>query len=373
MDLDVPSADRAAVDEACAWLEGWLPADYDRRFGDYRLDLPFRSSYQRAAFDEGWLVPAWERHLGGRGLGPEAELWIKLSFAQRRAPKLPNVAGPGVIAPALLAFGSPQQQSAVAPLVRGDQWWCLGMSEPDAGSDLASLRTSAQATDDTFVINGQKVWTSTAREASTCLLFARTNPDAPRHRGISALIVPMAAAGITIRPIEKIGAGDEDFCEVYFDDIEVPRDALLGPLDGGWGVAMASLEHERDMIWIMNLVEIERALELAGALDGGDADRSGVERARLRARADAIRLTGLRGLANRLEGRPDRQVPLLKLASTEAAQEAFRHLASVAGEDSILEGEIVTGEIEALGATIYGGTSEIHRNLLAERLLDLPR
>jgi alkylation response protein AidB-like acyl-CoA dehydrogenase len=373
VDLRLAPADQAAVDEACAWLAAWLPADYDERFAAYRLDLAFRGDYQRSAFDEGWLAPAWERRLGGRGVGPEAELWIKLSFAERRAPKLPNVAGPGVIAPALLAFGRPDQQERVVPLLRGDEWWCLGMSEPGAGSDLASLRTSAQRREDGFVVDGQKIWTSNARDASHCLLFARTNTEAARHRGISALVVPMDTPGITVRPIEKIGAGDEEFCEVFFDGVAVPESSLLGRLDGGWGVAMSSLAHERDMIWIMNLVEIERALELGERLPAAAAPAYALEGARLRALADAVRLTGLRGLANRLAGRPDDQVPLLKLASTEAAQRAFLHLARLAGERSLLAGELVDGEIEALGATIYGGTSEIQRNLIGERLLGLPR
>jgi alkylation response protein AidB-like acyl-CoA dehydrogenase len=381
MDLTLDGAGAAACDEACAWLERWLPGDYEARLGEYRLDLDFRAGYQRAAFDEGWLMPAWERSLGGREVGPEAELWIKLRFARMRAPKLPNVAGPGVIAHALLGFGSPEQRELAGPLLRGDEWWCLGMSEPEAGSDLGALRTTARASGEGFVVNGQKIWTSNARDSTRCLLFARTNPEQPRHRGISALIVPMDAGGITVRPIDKIGAGDEEFCEVFFDDVEVAGSALLGPLDGGWGVAMSALGHERDMIWIMNLVEIERALEIAtesGDPPGDDGLR--VELERLRADADAIWLTGMRGLAARLAGREDRQVPLLKLFSTEAAQRAFLLAARAAGPEAVLTGpaapfggEIPTGEIEALGATIYGGTSEIQRNIIGERMLGLPR
>jgi alkylation response protein AidB-like acyl-CoA dehydrogenase len=381
MDLAITPEDASLRDEACAWLDGWLPDDYGRSFGDYRLDLEFRREYQRAAFEEGWLAPAWERELGGRAVGAEAELWIKLSFARRRAPKLPNVAGTGVVAPALLAHGDQSQRDHVVPLMRGDEWWCLGMSEPEAGSDLASLRTTARLADGRYVINGQKIWTSNAREASRCLLFTRTNPELERHRGISGLIVPMASPGITVRPISKIGAGDEEFCEVFFEDVEVPESAVVGRVDDGWRVAMSSLQHERDMIWIMNLVEIERALDITETLlaDGAPPDAT-LELERMHADADAIWLTGLRGLANRLASRTDREVPLLKLFATEAAQRAFLLAARAAGEnapllgaDAPFDGEIPLGEIEALAATIYGGTSEIQRNLIGEQVLGLPR
>lgn len=362
------------------WLEQWLPGDYDDRFDSYRLDVEFRLAYQQAAFDAGWLVPSHERELGGQSTGEEAEFWIKLSFARRPAPKLTNVAGPGVIAPALLRFGHANQRTYAKPVLRGDEIWCLGMSEPDAGSDLAALRTTAVRSDGSFVVNGQKIWTSNARDAKWCLLFARTDMELPRHQGISAFTVPMDKPNITVRPIDRIGAGDEEFCEVFFDHVEVDTSSLLGPLNEGWKVAMASLEHERDMIWMMNLAEIERALEIGGEIHERDDPILATERGRLRALADAIALTGMRGLANRLAGRPDTQVPLLKLASTEAAQRAFWYAAEAAGEQATLSGPtapfhggIAAGEIEALGATLYGGTSEIHRNIIGERLLGLPR
>lgn len=380
MRLELARADRRYVDEACAWLKEWLPSDYDARYESYRLDLDFRRAYQQAAFDAGWLVPCNKNELGGRATGEEAEFWIKLSFARRPAPKLTNVAGPGVIAPALLRFGGPNQKARVRAVLRGDEAWCLGMSEPDAGSDLASLRTTAVRDGDRFVINGQKIWTSNASEATWCLLFARTDHSETLHRGISAFTVPMSGQNITVRPIDRIGAGDEEFCEVFFDHVEVDADSLLGPLNDGWKIAMASLEHERDMIWMMNLAEIERALEIGGKLHDQNDRFLTVERGRLIAMTDAIALTGMRGLTNRLAGKPDRQVPLLKLASTETAQRAFQYAARASGENATtigegapFEGGIANGEIEALGATLYGGTSEIHRNLLAERLLGLPR
>jgi alkylation response protein AidB-like acyl-CoA dehydrogenase len=381
MDLSLAPEDDAVVREAVEWLSSWLPADYRERFGEYRLDLGFRRAYQRDAFEAGWLVPAWEPALGGHGVGPEVELLVKLEFARRGAPKLPNVQGPGVIAPALLGFGDEEQRRHVVPVLRGDAWWCLGMSEPGAGSDLASLRTSADAIGDGFVLRGQKVWTSHARESDQCLLFARTDPSAARHRGISAFVVPMNAAGISVRRIAKIGVEDEEFCEVFLEDVAVGAGALLGPLNEGWRVAMESLAHERDMIWIMNLVEVERALDLAAdQLRRHPRPELEGELGRLEGDARSIWLTGLRGLANRIGGRADVETPLLKLQSTEAAGRAFRLVARALGPAAVLDGpdapyggEVPAGEIESLAATLYGGTSEIQRNLIGERILGLPR
>ncbi len=381
MKLEPQGSDAAICEQATAWLESWLPADYRDRIGDYRLDLDFRRAYQAAAFDAGWLMPSWGPELGGHNVGEEAEVWIKLNFARLSAPKLPNVQGPGVIAPALLEFGDESQRSHVRSVVRGDTWWCLGMSEPQAGSDLASLRTTATQLDDGFLLNGQKVWTSHARDSSHCIAFARTDKLETRHRGITAFVIAMDTPGIGVRAIEKIGAGDEEFCEVFFDDVHLPATSMLGPLNGGWKVAMESLSFERDMIWIMNLVEIERALELSEmSLTKRPNAALSIELERLRADADSIWLTGLRGLGHRLAERPNGETPILKLFSTETAQRAFDLAARSTGDTAALvgagapfDGEIVMGEIEALGATIYGGTSEVQRNIIGEKLLGLPR
>jgi alkylation response protein AidB-like acyl-CoA dehydrogenase len=191
----------------------------------------------------------------------------------------------------------------------------------------------------------------------------------------------MSAPGITVRKIEKIGVEDEEFCEVFFDGVVVPEAAMLGPLNGGWKVAMSSLSHERDMVWIMNLVEIEEALRTVRAeLERVPRPALELEVGVLEADADSIWLSGLRGLAARLEGKPDHETTLLKLFSTETAQRAFLLAARSCGPGAaILAGSpkrsagVAAGEIEALGATIYGGTSEVQRNIIGERILGLPR
>jgi alkylation response protein AidB-like acyl-CoA dehydrogenase len=381
MDLTLPPAGEAHRREALDWLDSWMAANPSDA-PDPRLDLDRRRRYQRNAYDAGWLLPAAPQGSGGRGVDPETELWIKLDFARRGAPKLPNVQGPGVVAQALLGFGTPAQREHIEPVSRGDVWWCLGMSEPEAGSDLAALRTRARrAADGSFTVDGQKVWTSHARESEHCLLFARTGAPDSGHRGITAFIVPMTTPGITVRKIEKIGVEDEEFCEVFFDGVVVPESAMLGPLDGGWKVAMSSLSHERDMVWIMNLVEVEEALATIRAeLSRAPRPALELELGALEADADSIWLSGLRGLAARLEDKPDHETTLLKLFSTETAQRAYLLAARSRGPGAAILADssqrtagIAAGEIEALGATIYGGTSEVQRNIIGERVLGLPR
>jgi alkylation response protein AidB-like acyl-CoA dehydrogenase len=379
MDLQLPAASETIRAEASEWLRRWLAENLGPDI-DPRLDLDFRRAYQRDAYDAGWLVPSWPLGEGGHGVDEETELWIKLDFARLDAPKLPNVQGPGVVAHALTEFGTDAQRELLRPVARGEVWWCLGMSEPQAGSDLASLRTKAKRFGDGFVIDGQKVWTSHGTESEYCLLFARTGDPGSGHRGISAFIVAMSTPGITARPIEKIGVEDEVFCEVFFDAVEIPESALLGPENGGWKVAMSSLTHERDMTWIMNLVEIEAGLRTIRE-ELAEHPRPDLELAvgSLRADADSIWLSGLRGLAQRIVGRPDHETTLLKLFSTEVAQQAFLLASRVCGPDSAIFAEhghgggVAAGELEALGATIYGGTSEVQRNIIGERVLGLPR
>lgn len=379
MDLTPQPSSNALRQKASAWLESWLQSHLTPAV-DPRLDLDYRRRFQRDAFDSGWLLPSWPEGSGGCGADEETELWIKLDFARRGAPKLPNVQGPGVIAQALLGFGTDEQRKHIRPVARGDIWWCLGMSEPEAGSDLASLRTRALRRGSGFVIDGQKVWTSHAGQSKFCLLFARTGERDSGHRGISAFIVPMDSPGLSVHPIEKIGVQDEEFCEVFFDGVEVPESALVGPIHFGWKVAMSSLSHERDMAWIMNLVEIEEALRiLERELTALPRPELSVEVASLRADSDSIWLTGLRGLAKRMAGRPDHETTLLKLFSTETAQRAFLLASRACGPDAAVLCDsgrgsgVAVGEIEALGSTIYGGTSEVQRNIIGERVLGLPR
>ena len=364
--------------EFAAWLTDFLPNDYYERYREYRWDIQLRRGYQRAAFEAGWLQPTWSREHGGRSLGLAEAMEIRLEAAMRSAPKLPNIAGPGVAAPGIRQFGTAEQiDRLLVPLLRGDEWWALGMSEPEAGSDFAGLRTRAVRDGDVFRINGRKIWTTQAHLSRWCTLYARTDPDAPKHRGISCLILDLQSPGVTIEPIRMASISDETFCEVILDDVEVSADNLLGPFNGGWQVAMSSLNHERQMIWIMNWVEIQRGLssvrESKATRDDYAAGEVFAELGSLLADAEALRATGYRALNNELAGRPSPEADILKLLGSLTLQRVWELAAAAAGPGSIDDADLLFERQDSLAATIYGGTSEIQRNIIAERLLGLPK
>jgi alkylation response protein AidB-like acyl-CoA dehydrogenase len=209
------------------------------------------------------------------------------------------------------------------------------------------------------------------------MLYARTDPDAPKHRGISCLILDLESPGVTIEPIRMASISDETFCEVILDDVEVPVANLLGPFNGGWQVALASLNHERQMIWIMNWVEIQRGLDsIRGSQTAHDDYACGevsTELGSLLADAEALRATGYRALHNELAGRPSPEADILKLLGSLTLQRVWELAAAVAGPTSINDADLLFERQDALAATIYGGTSEIQRNIIAERLLGLPK
>lgn len=362
----------AVVEEFGAWLAAFLPDDYYANYRAYRWDLPLRRDYQRAAFEAGWLQPTWPREHGGRALGLRDAMEVRIEAAVRSAPKLPNIQGPGVAAPGIRQFGTPAQiERFLVPLLRGDEWWALGMSEPEAGSDFAGLRTRAHLDGDAFRVTGHKIWTTQAQESRWCTLYARTDPEAPKHRGISCLIVDLHSPGVRIEPIRMASISDETFCEVFLDDVEVPAGNLLGPLHGGWNVALSSLHHERQMIWIMNWVEIQRGLDAVRRADAGPDLYA--ELGSLLADAEALRATGYRSLGNELAGRPSPESDTMKLLGSVTLQRVWELGAAAAGPASAGDPDLLFERQDALAATIYGGTSEVQRNIIAERLLGLPK
>jgi alkylation response protein AidB-like acyl-CoA dehydrogenase len=375
--------------EFTAWLAEFLPRDYYRRYREYRWDIGLRRDYQRAAFEAGWLQPTWPAEHGGRSLDLPVAMEIRLTAALRSAPKLPNIAGPNVVAPAIRQFGTQGQiDRLLVPLLRGDEWWALGMSEPEAGSDFAGLRTRAECDGTVFRVNGRKIWTTQAHQSRWCTLYARTDPAAPKHRGISCLILDLHSAGVTVKPIRMASNSDETFCEMFLDDVEVPVDNLLGGQGGGWQVALSSLQHERQMIWIMNWVEIKRGLDsvreracLRADTPSNDVQTRTLaqegsiyaELGSLLVDAEALRATGYRALRDELEGRPSPQADILKLLGSLTLQRVWELSAAAAGTSSITDEDLLFERQDALAATIYGGTSEIQRNIIAERVLGLPR
>jgi alkylation response protein AidB-like acyl-CoA dehydrogenase len=373
VDLRESAEQRDVRERYVAWLTSFLPDDYYDRYAEHRWDMGLRRAHQQAAFEGGWLQPTWPAEHGGQSLGPVEAMTVRLESAVRAAPKLPNIQGVNVVAPGLREYGTPEQQERLlVPVLRGTDWWALGMSEPGAGSDFASLRTRAVRDGDDYVVNGQKIWTTQAHESRYATLYVRTDVTVPKHRGISCLLLDLTSPGVTIRPIRMATETDETFCEVFLEDVVIPASALLGAENAGWQVAMASLEHERDMIWIMNWVEIWRGLRAVKDVPEHDQDVL-VELGRRLGDAEALRITGYRSLTASLRGRRAPEAAILKLLGSEALQRTWELAATASGSAAPVVPALAFERHDALAASLYGGTSEVQRNIIGERVLGLPK
>jgi alkylation response protein AidB-like acyl-CoA dehydrogenase len=383
--------------EFAAWLDENTP-------DDSVVDEPSHSSahapqwardWQRTLFEAGWLVPGNPPEYGGRNATLIEQFMVQEELADRRIDVTQNPQGLSIIAPSLLAFGTEEQkQQWAVPLLRADVTAALGMSEPDAGSDLAGLRTRAVLDGDHFVVNGQKVWTSGAHDADFILAFVRTDPDVPKHKGISVLVVPTDLPGLTRRPFGSFVSPDDlDFNEVFFDDVHVPAENLIGDLNGGWRVANGSLGHERAMMWLGFANRLETMIEWGPTtLDqAGHADDPLVHDwfGNLVVDSYAMRLLGYRTLAKARKGVEATEQSILKLMGSEAGQAANLALVESLGPAALdpslpgapkaaLQSEFHSASwwdmyLRSFAGTIAGGTSQIQRNIIAERVLGLPR
>jgi alkylation response protein AidB-like acyl-CoA dehydrogenase len=353
--------------------------------------------WQRRLFDAGLLVPGWPPELGGRNLSPVQQLVCHEEMAKTSAGRTTNPQGLGIIAPSIADYGSDLlKKTYLRPTLRAEIAWCLGMSEPGAGSDLASLSTRAEVRADCFVVSGQKIWTSGAHHADHCFCFVRTDPDAPKHRGISVVIIDMKAPGIRVRPLPELSRPDHvDFNEVFFDDVVVPRDHLVGELNQGWSISAGSLAHERGMMWLASAAELDdmmshlRQLARQNGPDGRRIGENGSFRdeiARLYVDAQAMWFMGYRGFAKFARGQASPEHSVLKLFGSEINQRAARLATEALGVDALDVDFQGCGYDDSFGqipwmiwylqtyrATISAGTSEIQRNIIAQRVLGLPR
>lgn len=334
-------------------------------------------AWNRELADAGWAAVSWPARYGGRDAGVAEQLAWHEEMTRAGAPGPVNVIGVSNIAPAIMSVGTDEQRERfLRPMLRGDEIWSQGMSEPDAGSDLASLRTRARLEGDDFVVSGQKTWNSLGSRADWCQLYVRTDPDASKHRGISCLLVDMRLPGIEVRPLRTM-AGDLTFSELFFDEVRVPRRALLGPLHEGWRVAMTTLSHERAGVARMHLTLGKRFDELLAAARGRQGAADPVYRDRLAAvysRIACMRWTTTRELHSVAAGHPPSPTlgSLTKLLWSLTDQQLSELAMDLLGPEA-LTGPWAQLLATSRAATIAGGTTEINRNILAEHGLGLPR
>lgn len=376
------SADRFRL-ELRAWLGHAFTPDLSDALARWGSDEAFDAHrrWNATLVDAGYGAIAWPVEHGGRDAGIGEQLVYHEEMARAGAPGPVNAIGVANIAPTIMAYGTADQQRRfLRPMLRGDEIWCQGMSEPEAGSDLASLRCRAVRDGDHFVVNGQKTWNSNGDRADWCQLYVRTDVDAPKHRGITALLVEMATPGVQARPIVTM-AGDTGFSELFFTDAKVPVTAMLGPLNEGWKVATATLSNERAGVagLYLNLRrKLDRLID-AAAQPGPDGTRpldSPLARAGIVARyidARNLELLARRSLGAAMSGRPPgAEGSVIKLAWAQAEQALAATAVDVLGVHA-LDGPWASGLLSSRSLSIAGGTTEVNKNILGERVLGLPR
>jgi alkylation response protein AidB-like acyl-CoA dehydrogenase len=340
--------------------------------------------WQATLFDHGWMIPAYGPELGGRDATPIQTLVYLEEMARRRIPRSLHFPGYAIVAPSLLEFGNEEQRKLVPAAIRGDTVWCIGMSEPNAGSDLAGLQTRAVLDGDRFIVNGQKVWTSYAHVAQKCFVYVRTDPDVPKHKGISLLILDMDTPGIDIRPLRHI-SGAAHFAEVFLDDVEIPAENLVGELNGGWRLTQGSLAHERAGLWVEGVSRLESTIDslVDLATRRGIAQDTGVRRqiASMYEQAASLRAMGYRGFASFAQGSSAPEHSYMKMATSELGKASYELGMELQGaygavrdpERGEENGRWVDMFFMSFANTVAGGTSEIQRNIIAQRVLGLPR
>jgi alkylation response protein AidB-like acyl-CoA dehydrogenase len=351
----------------------WLSDNGGRAPRDYGAILPpeLRDgavAWQFALFDARLTGISWPTEYGGLGLTPEHHAaWLELAAGASVPPYL-NMVGYVLAGGSIQLYGTDEQKRRhLRRILTGEDVWCQLFSEPGAGSDLASLTTRAARDGDTFVVNGQKVWCSNGRVADWGILLARTDPDAPKHRGISFFLLDMHTAGVETRPLRQI-TGDAEFDEVFLSDVRIPADCLLGPLDDGWRVAMTTLTNERGSVGA-GAISLERRVQSMTSVSA--SARGPVARQR----AASLYSTGraLVALIGRQGPVASPAASLSKLGMSELGFEAANLSADLTGAEALLEGPTTRALLASPAGRIAGGTSQVQRNIIGERLLGLPK
>ncbi|HEY5025141.1 MAG TPA: acyl-CoA dehydrogenase family protein [Acidimicrobiales bacterium] len=388
MDLNDSPEDAAFRAEARRWLEANLSGEFAEGRGLGRAGLQhegrgLRTAWERRLGEDGWTCVSWPVEYGGRGASMSQQVIWNEEYVRANAPARVNVMGEGLLGPTLIAYGTDEQKNRfLNPIRWGVELWCQGYSEPDAGSDLANVQTKAVLEDGEWVITGQKVWTSYAQWSDWCFVLCRTDPEAERHRGLSYLLVPMDQPGVEVRPIRQI-TGTSEFNEVFFDRARTDADLVVGEVNDGWRVALATLAFERGVGLLGDIVgfrrELDHVLELART-NGRSTNKVIRQRlAEVWIRLYILRLNTLRSLTG-VEGPvapPQASISKLFWATWhrdlgELAMDVLGMHAEVA---EFLPYELTDPQrifLFSRADTIYGGSNEIQRNIIGERVLGLP-
>ena len=391
MDFEFSEREESFRKEVRHWLEANVPDDLrGRAFASSRADrdevIRLRA-WQKRLHEAGYVGIDWPVEFGGRGATLVEQIILYEEMARAESPQPVNRGGLSMLGPTLMKHGTQAQQKRfLENILTADEIWCQGFSEPNAGSDLANLQTRAVVDGDHFAINGQKVWTSMAHVADWCFLLVRTDPDAPKHKGITFVLVDMRTPGITVRPLRQI-TGEAEFNEVFFDNVRVPLANVVGRVNEGWSITITTLAYERDLLTFVRHISLRNALhrlvELTRRTGRGADPLLRQKIAALAIGEQCLRLNGYRSLTRILRGgTPGPEGSTSKLYWSQIDQDLASVATEVIGPYSQLahgtawapdDGQREFSELLARASGIRAGTSEILRNILAERVLGLPK
>ncbi|HMG34759.1 MAG TPA: acyl-CoA dehydrogenase [Blastocatellia bacterium] len=394
MDLNLTPKEEKFRDEFRAWLQanipkGWEPSSRD---DDSKERFEFLRSWQKKMFEAGWVGIHWPKEYGGRGATLVEQTIFIEEMARSTAPPLINVLGLSLLGPTLIAYGTEEQKKRfLANILSADDIWCQGYSEPNAGSDLAALRSEAVLDGDHFVVNGQKTWTSFGHFADWCFAVVRTDPAAPKHKGLTYMMIDMRSPGVSVRPLRQM-TGDSEFNEVVFQNVRVPASNVVGKVNGGWDIAIATLMFERGTLGASLQItfkrQIDRLIELSKQIkrNGKPASQSAVLRqklAQIYTEIEIFRLNQMRTLTRMSKsGVPGPEGSIQKIFWSEMNQRMQQVAMEMLGpygqltresEHAIDHGEWAHAYLRCRGNTIEAGTSEIQRNIIGHFVLGLPK
>jgi len=380
VDFELSASEKSFQQEVRDWLAQNKPPDREERESAQKEWIDKRRVWQKKLYEAGYIGLNWPKEYGGRGATLMEQVIFNQEMLRARAPEPINVIGLGMAGPVIIAHGTEEQkQRYLKPLLNGDEIWCQGFSEPNAGSDLSALQTRAEDRGDHYVVNGQKVWTTLAHVARWCILVTRERTEAnPRH-GLTYVILDMQAPGVEVRPLVQI-TGDAEFNELFFQDVKVPKENVLGQPGNGWAVAMTTLLHERGTLGMALVAQAQRTVgELVDQVRASGRGQDRLFRQRVAQHyieSQALNYNGLRALsATMRNGIPGPEGSILKLMWSELNQRMTETAMDAIGP----AGQVENGHpwlysfLRARGNTIEAGTSEVLRNILAERVLGLPR